>query len=151
MEPIYTPASKIYNVSYEDFPGLLIKCKSSTLGEIRALGQSGNVDSQNQFFASRIVSWNMGHPPLKVTDAVVCPMCSLAESSPLPVTAEALLCLDFDFLLALIAGYMSAVTRVSVPKGLNLNLGETAQEDLMRQLAQLQNPPISLPLNSTLE
>lgn len=148
MEPIYTPASKIYNVSYEDFPGLHIKCKSSTLGELRSLGQSGSVDNQNAFFASRIISWNIGHPPLKSDDAVVCPVCSLAESSPLPVTADAMLCLDLDFLLALIAGYMSAVTRVSVPKGLSLNLGEKAQEDLMSQLAQLQSPPTLPPLNS---
>lgn len=150
----YTPASRVYNVSYEDFPGLLIKCKSASIGELRLAGSGVDTGTQLGFFATKIISWNMQHPAvdgftetknddgsITFTAITECPVCGLKEGDEIAPTAQAMQCLELDFCLALMLGWIAALTKVSPPKELSsTNGGRNSQEELMRQLAAMQNP-----------
>lgn len=137
----YTPQSRIYNVQYEDFPGLVIKCKGATIGELRLVNSGADTGTALGFFASKVISWNIQHPAVD-GEKPECAVCELIEGTPLEPTAEAMQCLELEFCVALMMGWIRAITKVSPPKDLNFNNGgtDTQGDELMRKLAALQNP-----------
>lgn len=150
----YKPNNKIYNLSFTDYPGLEIRAKGTSIGKLQWMQeQRVNLNEEDEakklavftFFANRIVSWNIEHPEVdpedKNTDGA-CIHCGQSEDDPMVPSVQSLMCLDLGFVMGIIFGWMAAVARVSVPKGMSLNDGgqNSPEELLMRQLASLQNP-----------
>lgn len=150
----YKPGKQIYNVTYAEFPGLALKCTSATIGKLMSMGNLSiqlNASEEEKLavfttFSKRVIEWNIDHPDLddNETDSNQCPICGLNPGDRLPVSAKAMLCLDLDFALRMIVGWMRAVTTVSPGKEPNSNNGASLQEDVMRRLAELQSP-VKLP------
>jgi len=144
----YKPTKKVYELNFTDFPGLEISATSCALGKLMHLGTLNiRMDEQDEdkkmelfnTFAACLMSWNMEHPALNDGDEV-CLACGLAEDAPMPCTVDSLLCLDLDFIMPILFGWMAAVSRISVPKGLSLSDGgRNIQEEAMRLLGQHQN------------
>lgn len=147
----YKPTKKIYQLSFTDFPGLEVDATSTSLGKLMHLGtlniQLNETDESKRMelfteFAACLVRWNIEHPAVtaKQADSMACANCGLVEDVPMPVSLQSLLCLDLDFIMPIIFGWMMAIARVNVPKELSLSDGgRRIQEDLMRQLGQHQN------------
>lgn len=144
----YKPGKKEYELNFTDFPGLEITATSTALGRLMHLGtlniQLNDPDETKRMelfttFVNCLVSWNIEHPALKPGDEV-CPECGLAEDAPMPCNITSLMCLDLEFIMPIMFGWMMTISRVSVPKELSLSDGgRNIQEALMRQLAQHQN------------
>lgn len=150
----FKPEVTVHEITYDDFPGLSLTAYEASLGELADMGEMplsmNPQDAAKRFemfekFASYVVTWNIDHPVVRKGGA--CGQCGLTEGQPLPTTGEALRCLGFPFVLKLIFGWVTGMTRLSVPKELNSSDGEMKPEDLMKQLAQLQSPP-KLPTRS---
>lgn len=148
---VYIPDSKIYNLEFADRPGLEVSAKSATLGEIRHVSTlTVNMQEKDdkkrmevfEFFAKKLISWNVGHPRNEPEDSL-CSVCSCPTGEALAPTVESMLCLELDLVMEIITGWVFAVGRVSLPKGINLKSGgsDTLSEEVMRQLETLQNPP----------
>jgi hypothetical protein len=144
----YKPTKKLYDLEFVDFPGLEVKARSASIGEIKA-AQELNIDPAEKdpekqmeaftFFEKKIVEWNIIHP--EIDDGDICPVCGLKEDDPVPPTVAGMLCLDISMMLAIIFGWIQTVARVSVPKGMSTNGGAMSiPEDTMQKLAMLQNP-----------
>lgn len=152
----YKPTKKNYLLSFEDHPGLEIRAAGASLDELDALsGMNANVMHADRskrlelftFFAGKLLSWNIEHPE---TEEAICPRCDLAENAPMPPTFKSLLCLDIDFVIQITMGWATTISRVSLPKGLNLpggvmnGLSIPQQGGLtpadMSKLEQIQNP-----------
>ncbi len=164
----YKPKKQLHNVTYNQYPGLLISSKGTTIGKLQQLaGMKMTVNEQDQekvayvfrFFTGRVITWNLLHPevePLEPGDEgfnpddpdEVCSVCGLQEGDLLPTTTEALYCLELSFVLSLIFGWMAAIASASDPKGLSSSNGEMrtpetqVQDLLMSKLAEMQNLPI---------
>jgi hypothetical protein len=145
-------------MQFDAYPGLEVTTIGASLGRMLDLGPSRvSLDMSREeqlkmfdFFATRIVTWNVEHPDLtddERTPEGLCVRCGLAEDMPLPTTITGLLCLDPSFITALIMGWMEAVTRVSGPKGQSTNDGGLNMQALMSQLANLQSPQTLPTLN----
>lgn len=148
----YQPSRKLYNLQFEDYPGLEVSAAGTSLGRLMHLS-SLNVQINEQdeekrmevfkFFAGQLVSWNMEHPTLEETEVIegetVCANCNVAEGAPMPCTLESLLCLELSFIMKIIFGWMSAIARVSIPKELTLSDGGKNIEEAMMRLVQHQN------------
>jgi hypothetical protein len=148
----YKPKSKLYDLEFSDYPGLEVFARGASLGKLLDLGtiqMTPQEMAQNPalrdevfgFFVTRIAQWNMEHPEIEpMPDGRVpaeCQRCGLAEGTPMPISLESLLCLDIAFVLALMTGWMVVLTRVSLPKEMSSNDGET--NSLMDQhLSQLE-------------
>lgn len=155
----YKPKKILHNVTYVQYPGLLISSKGTTIGKLQKLaGMKITVNEKDQekvdyvfkFFTSRVITWNLLHPEIEIdddsnapdgTDMLECPVCGLHEDDLLPTTHEGLYCLDMSFVLSLIFGWMAAIAGASDPKGLNSSDGElsTLKENAMSRLAEMQN------------
>ena len=62
----------------------------------------------------------MEHPDvLKDGESIPCVVCGLSGGMPLPSTVDGMMCLDVDFVMSLIVGWVSAIASVPTPKGLN--------------------------------
>lgn len=166
----YKPGKRIYALTFDEFPGLVVRAVSTNLGKLFDLGNTSikviEADPEKRMatfntFAKCIVEWNIVHPEPEdladyalvlgtVQDAEalvgrlesgVCARCGLREDEPMSVTADAMLCLDLDFLMKLIMGWMEATSSVVIPKGLNLtDGGMNTPEDPTQRLAAMQNP-----------
>jgi hypothetical protein len=151
----YKPVKKLFALEFTDFPGLEVNCTSTSLGKLMHIAKLdvklNEVDEEKKmevfnFFAANIHSWNVVHPELDVeasnvdSDTPKCSSCGLAEDDPLPPTVAGLMCLDLDFVMVIIFGWMAATSRVSGPKGLSLSDGEKITETMMKKLEQLQSP-----------
>jgi hypothetical protein len=96
-------------------------------------------------FAACVVRWNIEHPELVNPEQAeghppICFNCKLEEGAPMPCEVMSLLCLDLDFIMPIMFGWMAAISRISVPKELSLSDGgRHIQEELMKQLGQHQN------------
>lgn len=102
---------KVFDMTFEEFPGLQIKAKSVPIGSMlevlklagsisaKAVPAQEDIERLFGWFASRIVSWNY-------TDE---------DGGDLPATVETLLDDDFDFVMKLIMGWVSAVSSSLVP------------------------------------
>lgn len=157
----YKPSSKKYNVSYRQYPGLVITAKGTTLGKLQKLSamkmtineqDKDKIDYVFKFFVGRVITWNILHPEIELDDDFeisddnepACPVCGLEEGQPVPTTVEAMYCLELSFILSLIFGWMAVIASVSDPKELNFSDGamNSHMEDLMSRLGEMQSPSI---------
>lgn len=145
----YKPNKKFYTLEFPEYPGLEITVKGVSIGKLvdisnmsLDLSKESDEDKLKVFglFAKKITSWNVEHPePEETTEDGTCAICGLEEGAPLPTTAEAMKCLDVDFIMPLILGWFSQQSTVSPGKGPNLNGGERITQEAMRQLNALQS------------
>ncbi len=153
----YKPTKKFYTLEFPEYPGLEVTVKGVSVGKMidvsdmtLDLSKPNREEKTKLFslFAKKITSWNVEHPePEEVKGRVldeggaiqVCAKCGIAEGEPLPSTAEAMECLDVDFILPIILGWFSQQATVSPGKGQSLNAGERITEEAMRQLNVLQS------------
>lgn len=151
----YRPEPKIYNLEFADRPGLEVSARSATLGEITYVSAlTVNVHEKDEakrmevfsFFANKLIKWNIEHPELDGA-AIACPACGLLEGAEMPPTVDSMKCLELELIMAIITGWVFAVARVSLPKGMSSNGGGiNIPEDMMRKLETLQNPtPLPVP------
>jgi hypothetical protein len=109
----YQPKPKIYNIKYDDHPGLLVRARSVDAGTFMRIAALADLEGDPSLdelkdlyseFAKVLLSWNLlyfeGHP---------------LEGQPVPTTLEGLLSQEWDFLQEIILGWMSAVSGVSAP------------------------------------
>lgn len=148
----YKPEKTVYNLEFADREGLEVSAKSATLGEIEKV-QKLRVDMHEQdeakrmelfnFFSSKLIKWNVEHPD--TDDGGPCAVCGLLPDIALPATTASMMCLDLDFVMEIIIGWVFAVARVSAPKGMSLKHGESdIPEEVRKRLETLQNP-VKLP------
>lgn len=143
----FKPPTKHYEIVVEDYPGLEVTARSAPLGEMMdASALSTDIFKAKteaeklavfEFFVDKLITWNIDHPDTK--NGEPCKRCGLTPDMPLPTTVDGMLCLDMDFVMKIIFGWMGAVTRLSVPKGMSMPSGANGPEDLMMKLAQLAN------------
>lgn len=159
----YKPKRKLYEIVIVEFPGLEVTCKSTPLGKLLDLTKefgnlkvddmANDVEKQKRvfgFFAKQIITWNVEHPDLDDDDSVfelekssepTCKRCGLSPGQLMPTEMEYMLCLEMQFIMAIIFGWVTAVASASNPKGMNLSNGAgTSQKDLMQMLAEMQSP-----------
>lgn len=155
----YQPSSKVYSLEFVDFPGLEVIASGTSLGKLLSLSDL-KLDLNNMeegkrlevfnFFASRLVSWNMEHPeiddlgeleevPSGDGSMMVCRHCKVQPGAEMPCTVTSLLCLELSFIMRIIIGWMSAIANVSIPKELSLSDGGRSIEEQVMKLAQHQN------------
>lgn len=146
----YKPTKKVYQLSFTDFPGLEIDAVSTSLGRLMHLGtlniRMDEPDEEKKMelfktFAGCLVRWNIEHPEIAdPNEDGTCPRCGLLEGIAMPCTVQSLMCLDLDFIMPLLFGWMATVSRVSVPKDLSLSDGgKNIQEGVMKMLGQHPN------------
>lgn len=155
----YQPSKKLYNLMFEDFPGLEVVAAGTSLGKLMHLSsldiQINEPDEEKRmyvfkFFAGQLVKWNVDHPEIDTLDdleevpegegsKMVCRLCKCMPGAPMPCTVASLLCLELSFIMRIIFGWMSAIARVSVPKELSLSAGGNNIEEAMMRLVQHQN------------
>lgn len=158
----YKPVTKTYTLEFVDKPGLLVTAAGATVAEITYASRlSLNVNEEDdekrmeifEFFAGKLISWNIIHPELPVYSPPEpyhreCINCGLPEDAPMPPTPTSMMCLELDLVSVIIMGWIFAVARVSVPKGLNSSNGGNngLTEAVMQELEKLQNPvPLPVP------
>lgn len=156
----YKPTKKLFRITFSQYEGLELNTVAPPMGELMDvadmrlnMNQAAERREQVfQIFAKRIKVWNLEHPEIETSGDEPdhpCKRCGLQEGDPMPTTAEAMMCLDLDFIMSLFFGWLATVSRVDPPNGMSLNVGgSNTQEDLMRQLADLQSPMPSQGLNT---
>lgn len=151
----YKPKRKKYILEFPGHPGLEVSCKGTTIGKIFdlqkmniKLGQTSEEDIAKVFglLADHIITWNVVHPELEQIELsideehVICGKCGLEEDAPVPTTVEHFMCLDLEFLMHILFGWIQAVATMPDPKGLTSNNGgSTGLEAAMERLASMQN------------
>lgn len=155
----YQPKAKHLNMTFDDYPGLHMTCTTVSISKMLevskyadVLGTSvSNIDEVGEnavkdtfsFFADRIVSWDVTHPPLDRSEEAtgVCSRCGLAAGADMKPTVESLMCLDLTFVMNLFNGWAESLIKVADPKGRNLSNGEpnTLEQEVMRRLANAQS------------
>lgn len=161
----FKPEHDLYELVFGEYPELEILAKGTSLGKLLAIGRMNvSLNEQDQektqkvfkFISKRIVTWNVEHPDFEDEDLEedseieVCPRCGLEPGAPLPTTVDGLMCLDLRFVMKIFFGWMQAVARIPLPKGLNINAGAIPDMDtMMRMLGEQQNPMASLEQNSS--
>jgi hypothetical protein len=160
--PGYKPMGKIYDLAFEDHPGLEVRCKGASLGElnkVRELEPNMNEPDEKKrlavfgFFEKKVISWNIVHPEVSEPseiDEKVCARCALKEDDELPISVHHMQCLELSFIMQIIIGWVFAVARVSIPKDMNLSNGAPIGQGsplpdglvkaITTQLENLQNP-----------
>jgi hypothetical protein len=151
----YKPQKKVYAITFEDCPGLVIRAVSAPLGKLLDLANTDiallhrDDEARRHIFTEftrYIVEWNLLHPDIEdATADAWCPRCELNADAPIPVDPNALLCLDLDFIVKIMMGWIEATSRVAAPKEQNSNGGEmnTPEDMQTMRLAEMQNPLIS--------
>lgn len=142
----YKPQRKTYTLEYTQYPGLVITAGSPELGKVlspesftinmTAADPATRIQAFKTF-TDHVVTWNIEHPD--TDDGNACPRCGLAPDQLMPTTVEMLSCLDVSFVIDILMGWVTTVSRVSLPKGLSMTDGTTDIGTLMRQLGELQN------------
>lgn len=147
----FKPERKTFELVFEDYPGLEAIARGGSMGqllEMENLKVTVNEPDPTkkmavfQFMADRLVTWNMEHPDVDTDKPTEdpCPHCGMTAGQPMPTTVNAMMCLELEMVMGIFFGWIFAVARVSLPKGLNLNDGEmNTPEDLMNQLGKLQS------------
>lgn len=161
----FKPEHDMYQIAFQEYPELEVIARGTSLGKLLDLGSLNiSLQEQNQenalkvfkFLSKRIITWNVEHPDLDEEDfeteeefqnATQCPRCGSEAGQLLPTTVDGLMCLDLRFVMKIFFGWMQAVARLPIPKGLSTNDGGTDTEMLMKQLGELQSPLESLEPN----
>lgn len=153
----YKPVVKTYVLEFADYPGLEIRTEGATLDELDGMSAM-NIDLMHKdkekrlelfvFFADKLIGWDMDHPIVKGGGA--CKRCGLLEDAALLPVFESMLCLPMDMAVAIVIGWATTISRVSLPKGLSspgggtngpsMPLPDGMTDEIMRQLEQLQSP-----------
>lgn len=159
----YRPEHRIYSIEFEGYPGLLVRSRSISLGKLMSVLSSADdikgmstEEAQRHpafvSFADALVEWNVDHPELEPSDtpptalelldgpSEVCPTCGLKPGDPLSASLAGLFCLDLDFVMDMIMGWVTALTRVSQGKAPSLTNGGSAQQETMTRLGALASP-----------
>lgn len=151
----YKPTTSSYELVFEDMPGLTVTARGGSMAELiemESLKVSINESDPRkklavfEFLSSRIITWDMEHPDTKKVEDEwqPCARCGLLPDAPLPSNVEHMMCLELSTIMSVFFGWIFAVARLSLPKGMNLSDGgPNIQEELMSQLAKLQNPGTS--------
>ena len=146
----FQPILTAYNLTFTQYPGLHVKMHGSTLGELMA--QDMPVDPNNitpeekmrsfNFLEEKLISWDVEHPELRRakdgTTPEFCPACGLRAKDHVPETLKGIFCLDPDFILSIITGYIEMVGKPS-PK-VSAPSMHGATPETLRRLAERQNP-----------
>jgi hypothetical protein len=154
----YRPSHKTYLIEIEEYPGLEVRSASTSLGKLMdVLTSSTEIKEMTmdqahnhpafRTFTDAVISWNIEHPAITLAgtdtptavdllDGAACPICGLREGDPVPPTVAGLFCLDLDFVMDLILGWVTALTRVSQGKAMSTKNGGSPQQDLMSQLGE---------------
>lgn len=119
-------------LQFEDYPGLIVRCRSGNLGQYLGIHEVagdtpadlnpnlpegwGSVRRLTEAFAHVLVSWNYCE---KVGDA---------DPEPVPATAEGMLAMDYQMLLAIVNGWLGAVGGVPGPLDSGSGSGDTQPE-----------------------
>ncbi|HTS05698.1 MAG TPA: hypothetical protein VMP68_08950 [Candidatus Eisenbacteria bacterium] len=145
----YKPESKLYELAYETMPGLVITAKGMTIGEMNRMqdmdAQLRSTDETLrlqifEFFASKIITWNVVHPDVL---GDTCAVCGLPSDAELPPTVAGLLCLDLSTVIGMLTGWVYSIARVSVPKEMSLSSGDMPiHEQMMQTLSKLEMQPV---------
>lgn len=160
----FKPVSQLLDLEFEDYPGLEIRTRSASIAEIKQ-AQELNIDVNDKtktdaerleafsFFEKKIVQWNMEHPVLTAgseEDPERCAFCGCKEDEPMPPNIQSMMCLDISLMIAILFGWIQAVARVKLPKGMSLPNGASnglgnvpmdgVETETMEKLAMLQNP-----------
>jgi hypothetical protein len=144
----YKPVTQFLDLEFVDFPGLEVRTRSASIGEIKR-AQELNVDVNEKdpdkqleafrFFERKLIEWNLVHPEID-DGSDVCAICGLKEDDELPPTIAGMLCLDIAIMLAIIFGWVRSVATVALPKGMSLpNGGKDIPEELRQKLETLQS------------
>jgi hypothetical protein len=136
----------VYNLTFQNYPGLHVKMRSSLLGEIERFnvpdaGTANQLD-QFKFFAKKLISWDLMHSDIEPDDngviPDVCPNCGLREGELMPTTLQSIRCLEPPFAMAIINGYLAQVAQPDPKVSSAPNSGATPET--LRRLAERQNP-----------
>jgi hypothetical protein len=144
----YKPEKKIYRITFPHRGDLEVRMRSTSIGNLQSImgtdisalrnaGEAGIVVIRK--IAKLIVSWNIIHPEVDEDDSDVCSICGVREDEPVPATEEGLRCIEIDLMIEIIQNWGLAIQRVSAPKGMNSSDGAMNTEELMLQLAEMQN------------
>ena len=149
----YKPQRQRYQITYDEFPGLDVVCRGMTIGQSFDMAEMEfklqNPDETQrmavfEFFSDRLVTWNLEHPDIENAkeqdEDGRCLRCGLAPGELMPTLAVNMMCLDAEFIMQVIFGYLTAVARGAVPKELSTGNGTNQIDMLMRKLGELQNP-----------
>jgi hypothetical protein len=150
----YRPVKKLYRMTFVDYPGLEITAKGTSIGKLLDMAKAkltmNDAGEETRmeiftFFASRIIKWNLEHPEIDFvnddgTSTETCPTCGLAEGDELPATVGGLQCLELQFVMTIMFGWMETVSKASAPKGQSSSSGETTPDMQMQRLSELQSP-----------
>lgn len=108
-EPGYRPEPKLYRLTFDEHPGLVVRAKSCSAAQLLRVSELAENTEQGKElggvrmlfgeFAEVLVSWNLEDQ----------------DGEPVPTTLEGLLAQDFDLVIALIDGWMEAVAGVPAP------------------------------------
>jgi hypothetical protein len=151
----YKPQKKVYAITFEDCPGLIIRAVSAPLGKLLDLANTDiallhrDAEARSHIFTEftrYIVEWNITHPDIEDATEDRCPRCARSADEEIPVDPNSLMCLDLDFIVKIMMGWIEATSRVAAPKEQNSNGGETnTPEDIQTtRLAGMQSP-LTLP------
>lgn len=151
----FKPTTNTYELVFDDMPGLEVTARGGSMAELlemESLKVTINEPDPKkklavfEFLSSRIITWNMDHPDTNKVDGEwqPCTKCGLVPDAPLPSTVEHMMCLELSTIMSVFFGWIFAVARLSLPKGMSSNDGGlNIQEELMKELANLQSPGTS--------
>lgn len=120
-EPGYRRQPKVYRLVFEKHPGLVVRTRSSSVEmflEVVKLKEQDLTPEIARFmfeqFSSVLISWNLEYEE----DGPADPETGKPQwctGDLIPATYEGLIQQDWDFAMAIIYGWMEAVTGVSAP------------------------------------
>lgn len=110
-EPGYRPEPKLYKITFEERPGLIVRAKAATAGAFLKIARLHEQEptleeSEDLFraFAEVLVSWNLefgdGHE---------------LEGELVPTTFDGMMTQSMDLVNEIIVGWMEAVAGISAP------------------------------------
>lgn len=144
----YRPTRKLYEISYKQYPGLVVVAYGTTMGTLLETPDSLSglteyaIRNQKAIlteFIDCIDEWNVEHPD--TLDDKECPRCGYITGALIPPTLKTIGCLDTSFVMDLFQGWQEAITRIPDPKEQrSYDGGKIIQEEVMRKLGELQNP-----------
>lgn len=122
-EPGYRPEPKLYRVTFDDHPGLVVRARTVSVDKFMAISELADKDGRDADdltmlfteFARVLTSWNLDYN----TDGPVIDQETGQRAwyvgEPVPTTLEGVLSQDFDFMLQIVLGWMEAVAGVPAP------------------------------------
>lgn len=109
-----------------EFEGLVVRTRKASVAQFVEITSLAEMDDKGleelramlTAFAGMILDWNLEDD----------------DDTPVPVTAEALLDMDLDFVMELIGAWTLAIGDIAAPLAGGSTSGETAEADLMASM-----------------